>query len=108
MRAFFVLVAGLSAFGQTYKQGHSHIGESLNEGPRQKAWEFQGAGKVDFPIRHKNPETQKWFNQGVALLHSFWYFEAERAFRWCLHLEPDNAMAWWGLFHAAQGDRSKV
>jgi len=111
MRLAFLLLTA-AAYGQSekldkYKQGHSHVGEGLNEGPRQKPWEFEGAGKANFPITHKNAETQKWFNQGIALLHSFWYYESERAFRWCLKLEPDNAMAWWGLHRAAQGDRSK-
>ena len=40
---------------------------------------------------------QEWFNQGNALLQSFWFEEAERSFRWCLKLEPNNAMAYWGL-----------
>ena len=31
------------------------------------------------------------FDRGVTLLHSFWYYEAERAFRWCNKLEPENA-----------------
>lgn len=107
MRIAFLLsfLLTLSAFSQPakYKQGHSHIGEGFNEGPRQKPWEMPGAGTASFPITHKNAETQKWFNQGVALLHSFWYYEAERAFRWCLQLEPDNAMAWWGLARSQSG-----
>ena len=81
------------------------MGEGFNEGPRQKPWEMPGVGKVSFPITHKNAETQKWFNQGVALLHSFWYYEAERSFRWCLQLEPDNAMAWWGLAQSQSGGK---
>jgi hypothetical protein len=38
-----------------------------------------------------------WFDQGHTLLHNFWYYEAERAFRWCLKLDPECAMAYWGL-----------
>lgn len=86
-----------------YKPGHSHLGEGFDEGPRQKPWAMPGAGSVSFPIQHSNPETQQWFNQGVALLHSFWYYEAERAFRWALKLEPDNAMVWWGLARSQSG-----
>jgi peroxiredoxin len=83
-----------------YKQGHSHLGEAYDVGPRQKPWRIAGIGEAKFPITTKNPEVQEWFNQGNALLHSFWYYEAERAFRWCLKLEPDNAMAYWGMAHA--------
>lgn len=63
---------------------------------------IEGIGKSHFPITTANPEVQKWFDQGHTLLHSFWYFEAERAFRWCLKLEPENAMAWWGLSRASE------
>ena len=67
-----------------------------------------GIGEAHFPITTKNPEVQKWFDQGNALLHSFWFYEAERAFRWCVKLEPDNAMAYWGLARAADdGERSQ-
>jgi peroxiredoxin len=101
------LILAFSVAGQPakYRQGHSHMGEGFDEGPRQKPWEIPGAGHVSFPITHKNAETQKWFNQGVALLHSFWYYEAERSFRWCLQLEPENAMAWWGLARSQSGGK---
>lgn len=60
-----------------------------------------GIGKAHFPITTRNPEVQRWFDQGNALLHSFWDYEAERSFRWCLKLEPGNAMAYWGLARAS-------
>src|SRR5579863_401941 len=87
-----------------YKLGHSFHGESFDSGPREKPWKMAGIGEAHFPITTKNPEVQKWFDQGNALLHSFWYYEAERSFRWCLKLEPDNAMAYWGLARAAEGN----
>ncbi len=89
-----------SAPGILEKLGHSHIGESFDTGPREKPWVMEGIGVAHFPITTKNPEVQKWFDQGNALLHSFWDYEAERSFRWCLKLEPDNAMAYWGLARA--------
>ena len=89
------------------KQGHSRHGEQFDQGPRARPWEMPGIGKTHFPITHKNPEVQKWFDQGHTLLHSFWDFEAERAFRWCLKLEPENAMAWWGLSRATSDERAE-
>ena len=77
--------------------GHSQHGEAFDEGPRSKPWKMKGIGKSHFPITHTDPEVQQWFDQGNTLLHTYWYFEAERAFRWCLKLDPDNAMAYWGL-----------
>ncbi len=81
--------------------GHSHYGEAFDSGPREKPWVMEGIGVAHLPITTKNPEVQKWFDQGNALLHSFADFDAERAFRWCLKLEPDNAMVYWGLARAA-------
>ncbi len=58
---------------EDYKLGHSHIGPAWDEGPRQKPWVIDGIGRAEFPITTSNAEVQKWFNQGNALLHSFWY-----------------------------------
>lgn len=90
------------------RPGHSPHGEAFDVGPRTKPVEMKDIGIAHFPITHKNPETQKWFNQGNALLHSFWDYEAERSFRWCLKLEPDNAMCYWGLARAAGDERSEA
>jgi peroxiredoxin len=89
-----------------YKQGHSRHGQAFDTGPRTRPVMMEDIGRAHFPITTRSPEVQKWFDQGVTLLHSFWDYEAERAFRWCLKLEPDNAMAWWGLARAAGGDRA--
>src|SRR5262245_24886676 len=69
---------------EKYKIGHSRHGDAYNSGPREKPWVMEGIGKVHFPITTSNPEVQMWFDQGMALLHSFWYYEAERAFRWAI------------------------
>ncbi len=101
-----LLAAPLAAFQAAYssilaKLGHSQHGEAFDTGPREKPWPIAGIGVAHFPITTNNPEVQRWFDQGNALLHSFWDYEAERAFRWCLKLEPDNGMAYWGLARAA-------
>jgi len=77
--------------------GHSKHGSAFDTGLRQKPWRMEGIGKAHFPITTKVPEVQEWFDQGNALLQSFWYEEAERSFRWCLKLDPDCAMAYWGM-----------
>ncbi len=108
--ALLFLFAGV-AFAQDpvkeelIKRGHSHQGEAFDSGPRQKPWVIEGIGSAHFPITTQNPEVQKWFDQGNALIHSFWFYEAERAFRWCLKLEPENAMAWWGMYRAAENPK---
>lgn len=88
--------------------GHSSHGSAFDEGPRQKPWLMEGIGKTHLPITSSHPEVQQWFDQGHTLLHSFWYFEAERAFRWALKLDPECAMCYWGLARAAErGSRER-
>jgi peroxiredoxin len=77
--------------------GHSHHGEVFNEGPRQKAYLLGGTGNVHLAVTTKLPKAQAFFDQGVGQLHGFWYFEAERSFRQVAALDPDCAMAYWGM-----------
>ena len=93
--------------GETPEPGLSRLGTAFDSGPRLKPWKMNGLGKVDFPITTANPEAQKWFNQGVALLHVYFRSEAERSFRWVVKLDPDCAMAYWGLSMATFGKRSR-
>jgi tetratricopeptide (TPR) repeat protein len=53
-------------------------------------------GKVHFPVSC-NAAAQEPFTRGVALLHSFWYEEAEKAFQETAKADPQCAMAHWGL-----------
>jgi tetratricopeptide (TPR) repeat protein len=53
-------------------------------------------GSVEFPSSCK-PEVQASFSRGVAMLHSFWYDEAERTFRDVAARDPQCGMAWWGV-----------
>ena len=52
-------------------------------------------GTVSFPISCSS-EVQKPFELGVALLHSYWYEEAERQFEQVAGKDPTCAMAYWG------------
>lgn len=95
---FSVLCPFLTVRGADPLPGHSSHGEVFNEGPRQAAVLIPGCGDaVKFPISSKNAEAQKFFNQGVGQLHGFWYYEAERSFRQVAALDPDCAMAYWGM-----------
>lgn len=78
--------------------GHSAHGEAFNDGPRQAAVLIPGCGDaVKFPITTKKPDAQKFFTQGIGQLHGFWYYEAERSFRQAAAIDPDCAMAYWGM-----------
>src|SRR5688500_10715143 len=88
--------------------GHSRIGEAFDEGPRERPSKLSGIGTTHFAITTSKPEVQMWFDQGHTLLHSFWYYEAERAFRWASKLDPDAAMPYWGLARATSGARARA
>jgi peroxiredoxin len=77
--------------------GHSYHGEAFNDGPRQGAYLMDGTGRVSFPATAKSEDAQKFINQGVGQLHGFWYFEAERSFRQAAALDPECAIAYWGM-----------
>ena len=56
--------------------------------PARRPTSCPGMGKVHFPVTTDKPEAQAFINQGVAQLHSFYYFEAERSFRQAAHDRP--------------------
>jgi len=53
-------------------------------------------GTVHFPVSCA-PSVEKPFERGVALLHSFWYEEAEKEFLEIAKDDPNCAMAHWGV-----------
>jgi len=88
--------------------GHSHHGAAFNEGPRQKAYIMGGTGEVTFPVTTTSPQAQRFVNQGIGQLHGFWYFEAERSFRQAAAIDPDCAMAYWGMAFANKSNRKRA
>ena len=81
---FFGLLS-LTAFADDEKDHHHH--EDLTE---------TQLGTVHFPVSCAASE-QKAFARGVALLHSFWYEEAEKEFLDIVKDDPHCAMAHWGV-----------
>jgi tetratricopeptide (TPR) repeat protein len=53
-------------------------------------------GKVNFPTSCA-PEVRPQFERGLALLHSFWYAESEKAFTQVAAADPQCAIAYWGI-----------
>lgn len=58
---------------------------------------FAGLGDLHRPISTASPEAQGYFDQGLAFLYAFNHDEAIRSFRQATELDPECAMAWWGL-----------
>jgi tetratricopeptide (TPR) repeat protein len=64
-------------------------GEIISCGPADKQF-----GEVQFETSCKQKQL---FNLGIKLLHSFEYDEAEKVFAQIIDLEPNAAMAYWGI-----------
>jgi len=56
-----------------------------------------GLGQHHHTISTKNPEAQRFFDQGLTLVFGFNHEEAERSFRRAAELDPHSAMAFWGI-----------
>ncbi len=53
-------------------------------------------GRVHFPVSC-TPAAQERFELAVAILHSFWYEESEKAFAEVLEADPQCVMGYWGI-----------
>ena len=67
-----------------------------DEVPHVHHGEGEKLGTVAFPVSC-NEAAQAAFGRAVALIHSFWYDEAEKAFGEVAELDPTCAMAYWGI-----------
>jgi tetratricopeptide (TPR) repeat protein len=56
-----------------------------------------GLGQHHHTISTKNLEAQRYFDQGLTLVFAFNHEEAARAFRRASELDPESAMAYWGV-----------
>jgi tetratricopeptide (TPR) repeat protein len=73
-----------SAVGSAeFAEEHGHAAQSA------------GVGAISFPTSCSE-EAQPVFERAVAMLHSFWFQEAEDTFQEAARIDPDCAMAHWG------------
>jgi tetratricopeptide (TPR) repeat protein len=69
-----------------------------NHSPAEKpAVLFSDLAVYHFPITTRQPDAQKFFDQGLTLLYGFNHDEAARSFRRAAQIDPNTAMAYWGL-----------
>ena len=71
---------------------------------------LEGIGSSQLRITTESAEAQVFFNQGISLIHGFWYYEALRAFEEVARLDSSSAMAYWGQYQAMRrlGKSGKV
>src|SRR5262247_353363 len=56
-----------------------------------------GMGRLHHAIATKNPEAQKFFDQGLTFVYAFNHDEAIRSFRRAAELDPASPMPYWGI-----------
>jgi tetratricopeptide (TPR) repeat protein len=76
-------------------KGHHEAGYKMTAMPAPPL--RTGLGTTTLTMTTKSAKAQQYFVQGVELLHCFWDFEAYRAFKEAARLDPDAAMAYWGI-----------
>src|SRR5581483_6573542 len=69
----------------TADDGHQHTGK-----PPEKL------GRVNF-VTSCSAKAQSGFERGLALLHSFWFEQAEKSFHDAAQADPHCGIAWWGM-----------
>lgn len=103
----FLLLSGVVVSIEAQHK-HSGGGASQNEYPSTAVNAstlpppplMTGIGISNIKITTKSELAQKYFNQGVNLLHCFWDVEAYRAFREAARQDESAAMAYWGIYTA--------
>src|ERR1051326_8891715 len=56
-----------------------------------------GFGNTHHSVNTSSPEAQRMFDQGLALDYGFNHNEAEKCFQRAAQLDPQMAMAYWGI-----------
>ncbi|MBI4601807.1 MAG: hypothetical protein HY721_07585 [Planctomycetes bacterium] len=64
-------------------------------GPRPQL--FHDLGSFHGEVSTRSEEAQRWFDQGLLLTYAFNHEEAGRSFEEAARIEPECAMAWWGM-----------
>jgi len=88
MKYLFLMLFVFSPIAVLAQHGHT------NEAPPLL---IPGLGEINHPVSTTNPEAQKFFNQGLACLFGFNHEEAVRSFKYAAILDPQLAMAHWGI-----------
>jgi tetratricopeptide (TPR) repeat protein len=105
MRIALALAAlSVAAVAQTPKTADNCTPPPSSLAPTLPAKLLPGMGEVHLAITTSSPEAQKFFDQGVAQMHSFWAREAERSFLQAAALDPEAPMPHWGIAMVAAGD----
>jgi len=98
-KSILITCAALIACNDAERNPTAETIASINLKKGNLVWcgpEMANFGAVNFAVS-THPGVKKEFNQAVAILHSFEYDEAEKAFAEVITKDPACAMAYWGV-----------
>jgi tetratricopeptide (TPR) repeat protein len=96
MKVVIRVLIALVLCGSLAAQQHQMHGQPAPK----KATLMSGLGDLHHPVSTTNPEAQKFFDQGMRLIYAFNHQEAAGSFERAAELDPQMAMAYWGLAEA--------
>lgn len=91
----WLLGFGLAAAALPASAQHEHMGGGA-AAPAGVPM-FRNFGSFHHAVATHSAEAQKLFDQGLGLYYAFNGDEAARSFKEAARLDPDMAMAWWGV-----------
>ena len=94
-RLVFALVFSLSLCTLAFAQ-HAHH-NSKRDAEERPATHVPGMSSHHHPVSTTNSEAQKFFDQGLRFVFAFNHDEAIRSFKQASKLDPNLAMAHWGI-----------
>lgn len=83
------------SMGHATPQAPSHAADGNSNAPL-----FDNLGLLHHPITTVHPRAQQYFDQGLRLIYAFNHEEAIRSFEEAIRIDPDAAMAYWGMAYA--------
>ena len=91
MKLLGSILAVLSIFGAAPAQQHEM------QSPAKAVTLMPGLGNLHHPVTTGKPQAQEFFDQGLRLIYAFNHEEATRSFQHAADLDPNLAMAYWGV-----------
>ena len=89
---FPLLFPGVTAWADHHHHKHAAAPASATPPPL-----FEGLSTLHHPVTTTVPDAQRYFDQGLRLIYAFNHDEATRAFKEAARLDPNCAMAYWGI-----------
>ena len=93
MKRFIYFLLVLLSAGSLPAQHSGHPSTGANP----DAWLMTGIGNLHRPVSTKNQTARRYFDQGLTLIYGFNHGAAIKSFEKAAKLDPNLAMAYWGI-----------